>query len=94
MVENTGKTLRADTYKPVNTPEPVGVDEDAGGLPAAVRAPRRRAVSAIEDRWRLDDEWWRPEPVSRLYYSVLLASGEKMVLFKDLIGGGWFMQGE
>jgi hypothetical protein len=92
MVENTGKTLRADTYKPVNTPEAVRVEESASGLPAAVRMPWRRAVAVIEDRWRLDDEWWRSEPLSRLYYSVLLASGEKMVLFKDLISGGWYRQ--
>ncbi len=59
MVENTGKTLRADTYKPVNTPEPVQVEEDASGLPVAVRMKRRQAVTAIEDRWRIDDEWWR-----------------------------------
>ena len=92
MVEDTGKTLRPDTYKPVNTPEPVRVDEDASGLPAAVRRPRRQAVISIEDKWRLDDEWWRAGPLSRLYYAVLLASGEKLVLYQDLIAGGWYQQ--
>jgi hypothetical protein len=46
----------------------------------------------IEDRWRIDDEWWRAEPVSRLYYNVLLVSGQRLVLYKDLITGDWYEQ--
>jgi hypothetical protein len=92
MVEDTGKTLRADTYKPVNTPEPVKIEEDASGLPLAVRINRRQAVAAIEDKWRLDDEWWRPEAIARVYYNVLLASGQRLVFYKDLVTGGWYQQ--
>ncbi len=92
MVENTGKTLRADTYKPVNTPEALQVEEDAAGLPVAIKLKRRQKVLTIEDRWRLDDEWWRAAPVSRLYYNVLLASGQRLVFYKDLVTGGWYEQ--
>jgi hypothetical protein len=92
MVENTGKTLRADTYKPVNAPAALQVEEDAAGLPLAVKLKRREAVISTEDRWRIDDEWWRTEPVSRLYYNVLLASGQRLVLYKDLVTGGWQQQ--
>jgi hypothetical protein len=92
MVENTGKALRADTCKPVNLPEALKVEESADGLPAAVRLKRRQAVTTIEDKWRIDDEWWRATPVSRLYYNVLLASGQRLVLYKDLVNGGWYEQ--
>jgi hypothetical protein len=92
VVEDTRKALRADTYKPVNTPETLKVEEDAAGLPLAVRLKRRDAVISIEDKWRIDDEWWRKEPVSRLYYNVLLASGQRLVLYKDLVNGGWYEQ--
>jgi hypothetical protein len=95
MVEDTGKTLRADTHRPVNAPEPVKVEEDASGLPAAVggkRRPFQGRVADIEDRWRLDDVWWRVETVSRLYYNVLLASGQRLVLYKDLADGRWYQQ--
>jgi len=92
MVEDTGKTLRADAGKPVNTPEPLKVEEDASGLPVAVKIKRRQAVATIEDKWRIDDEWWRAAPISRLYYNVLLASGQRLVLYKDLVSGGWYMQ--
>ena len=92
MVPDTGKTLRADTYRPVNAPEQIQVEEDSYGLPLVVRTPRRQAVTAIDDRWRIDDEWWRREPVSRLYYAVLLASGQRLVLYKNLTNECWYRQ--
>jgi hypothetical protein len=92
MVEDTGKTVCAGPLKPINQPEPEKVEEDASGRPVALRTKRRQPVQAIDDRWRLDDEWWRSEPVSRMYYAVRLASGQKLVLYKDLIGGGWYRQ--
>jgi len=94
MVENAGKALRADTYKPVNTPEPVKIEEDAFGVPVAVRLKRSflGRIVTIEDSWRIDDEWWRKEPVARLYYNVRLASGQRLVLYKDLVTGGWYQQ--
>jgi hypothetical protein len=54
--------------------------------------PRRQVVAAIDDRWRIDDEWWRREPVSRLYYAVLLASGQRLVLYKNLTNDCWYRQ--
>ena len=92
MVEDTGKTVCAGSLKPVNQPEPEKVEEDAAGRPVSLRTKRRQPVQAIDDRWRLDDEWWRSEPVSRMYYAVRLASGQKLVLYKDLISGGWYRQ--
>jgi hypothetical protein len=92
MVENPGAALRADAAKPVNTPEPVRVEESALGEPVAVRLPRRQRIAAIEDRWRLDDEWWRAEPIARLYYSVRLASGDRLVLYQDIITECWYRQ--
>jgi len=62
-------------------------------LPVAVTAKRRQKVAAIEDRWRIDDEWWRSEPVARLYYTVLLDAGQRLIIYKDLTAGSWFRQG-
>ena len=92
MVQNSGKTLCPGAFKPVNLPEPVRVEEAGPDSPAAVRTPARQEVKAIEDRWRIDDEWWRSEPISRLYYAVLLASGQRLVIYKDLATGKWYKQ--
>jgi hypothetical protein len=93
MVPDSGKALRTEALKPVNLPELLMVEEDASRLPLAVRTRRRQAVKAIEDRWRIDDEWWRSEPISRFYYTVMLASGQRLVLYKDLIKAKWYRQG-
>ena len=93
MVPDSGKTLRADAVKPVNLPEPVRVEENNSGLPLAIRTGRRQAVKSIEDHWRIDDEWWRSEPISRLYYAVMLASGQRLVVYKDMFKREWYRQG-
>ena len=92
MVKNPGETLRAGAYKPLNTPNLMQVEENAEGLPQAVRAKQQQRVETIDDYWRLDEEWWRLEPVSRLYYAIRLASGQKMVIYKDLTRQSWYRQ--
>jgi hypothetical protein len=92
MVQNSGKTLCASAFKPVNLPEPVDVEEASGDLPSAVIGTRKQVIAAIDDRWRIDDEWWRSEPISRIYYSIIFASGQRLVIYKDLINSHWYRQ--
>ena len=92
MVQNTGKTPRNDTIRPINLPEPVRVEESPSGMPVVLKTTRRQAIITIEDRWRIDDEWWRDEPVSRFYYAVILASGQRLVLSKNLVDNCWYRQ--
>ena len=92
MVEDTRKAFRPDALKPVNIPEEVVVEEDGCGLPRALRGKRKQPVALIEDTWRLDDEWWRAAPLSRLYFAVALASGQRLIIFKDLANKRWFRQ--
>ncbi len=78
-------------YKLLNTPELLPVKEDATGHPINV-GRGNLPVAGIEDRWRIDDEWWRTEAVSRMYYAVVLKNGMRMVIYKDLISHHWYRQ--
>ena len=92
MVENTRKTLHTGTFKPVNLPEPLNMRENSCGFPVKLTGRHSEEVAAIETSWRIDDEWWRSEPVSRAYYAVMLASGKRMVVFKNLVDSHWYRQ--
>jgi len=60
----------------------------------ASRVSTMQAVAAIDDRWKVNDEWWRgpDEEIERMYYSLLLESGHKAVVYQDMRSGGWFRQ--
>jgi hypothetical protein len=72
-------------------PEQLPVKEDFKGNPITVGKGNRK-VTSIEDRWRIDDEWWRQEPISRMYYSVVLDNGQNLTIYKDLINNHWYKQ--
>ena len=90
-----GTRNRADRLRALNAPEPVTVELDANGQPAAVRRSKDtgggQSVEAILEDWRIDDEWWR-QLISRRYFAVLLEGGTRVVLFENLVTHEWFMQ--
>ena len=87
------KMLQTNSAKALNLPEAVSVEEDPSGTPKALKLKQWHSIIAVEDYWRIDDEWWRSEPVSRIYYMVILDSGRRMVLSKNLIDNRWYQQG-
>ena len=73
----------------LNDPLPIVVKADPSGNPTRVGA---MPVMSVADQWRIDDEWWRQEPLSRMYYSVVLENGRKMTVYQDLIKQKWYQQ--
>jgi hypothetical protein len=71
------------------------VEADGGGRPVAVtlRPGERLRVAEVQDTWRIDDEWWRERPVSRLYFSVALEDGRVVTVYEDLVNERWWRQG-
>jgi hypothetical protein len=73
-------------------PEP-GVSRSRRSRPIAVNlSGQRLAVEAVLETWRIDDEWWRGQPVSRVYYSLLLEDGRTVTVYRDLVSGRWARQ--
>ncbi len=69
------------------------VEPDGTGRPTTVYLSGRRCdVEAVLETWRIDEEWWRKRPVSRLYFSLLLKDGRAVTVYWDLARSAWFSQ--
>jgi hypothetical protein len=79
----------------VTGPRRLGVPRDAAvrvapdGRPLVVD---RRYVDAVRESWLVEDRWWTDRPVRRRYWEVVTVCGRDVVVFHDLVGGGWFVQ--
>ena len=70
-------------------PRNARVREAEQGRPEAVEG---RAVEAVRESWLVEDRWWTPSPVRRRYWEVVTADGRNIVVYRDLVEGGWFAQ--
>ena len=78
MVANPRTAKGADRLRPLNAPRPLRVEADEHGLPLRLGKTRpTQKVTAVLERWRIDEEWWR-DPISRLYYQVELEDGQAL----------------
>jgi len=93
MVADPGTKIRPHRLRPLASPRRTDVVTDERGLPCRVRFEGAMcAVAAVQDRWRIDDEWWRETAVSRMYYQLQLEGGRVITIYRDLIGGEWCEQ--
>ena len=93
MVENSGTPKSAGAFLPINPPYSIQVRARKNGKPSMVWVRGRPfAIDEITDQWRIDDEWWTEQPISRMYYECILSNGRRIVVFFDLITIQWFQQ--
>lgn len=84
--------LHRQRLRPLRSPAPVQVRTGSDGLPTELhRRGKRFRVIAVREHWRIDDEWWR-NPISREYFALVLEDGRPVILFRDLVSGGWYGQ--
>ena len=87
--------VRRNDLRPLNAPSPLQVQADDQGRIVSVWRQGRltpRSIAAVQDQWRIDDEWWREHPVSRMYYALLLDDGTLLTIYHDLLADLWFEQ--
>ena len=70
-------------------PRPAHVRAGDGGIPAALG---ERAVESVREEWMVEDRWWTGRPLRRRYFELVLTDGRNIVVFRDLVAGGWFSQ--
>jgi hypothetical protein len=74
-------------------PRPVTVDASDAGAPLCVGGV---AVDAIREEWLVEDRWWTPKALQRLYFEVILTDGRDIVVFREPANppgaGRWFEQ--
>jgi hypothetical protein len=69
-------------------PKPARVRAE-DGVPVAVEAGE---VDSVREEWVVEDRWWTGWPLRRRYFELVLADGRNIVVFRDLVAGGWFLQ--
>ncbi len=72
--------------------QPIIVDRTNGDAPARFTwLEQTHQVENITRRWRVDVDWWR-ERVWRAYYKLSTDTGLLVIVYRDLLHGGWFLQ--
>jgi hypothetical protein len=71
-------------------PSPIEVETGADGVPVAIAGVR---VEAVREQWLVEDRWWTPKPLQRMYFEVVLADGRNLVVFREPPDGvRWYEQ--
>ncbi|MBM11823.1 MAG: hypothetical protein CL759_07080 [Chloroflexi bacterium] len=92
-------------FRSLNLPVPIQVASDKTGMPAAVALPHARSrrprpapksqylrITAINDLWQVDDEWWRKHPIARRYYQITIQDDRRLTIYQDRANDQWYWQ--
>ena len=58
------------------------------------RVSQMHTVQSVDDRWKVNDEWWRGEEqeIERMYFSLLMTNGHRVIVYRDMKQDGWYRQ--
>ena len=69
---------------------PIHVQEDDEFRPVLVLEGRSQTVASVDDRCEVEEDWWKDNPVVRMYYRVTLEDGRQLPIFRNMVHGGWY----
>ncbi len=93
MVGNPGRATDTRRIRRLNSRRDIEVEADESGLPLRARlAAGWQDVELTRSPWRIDQHWWRADPVSRVYYRIAPADGPALTVYHDLVSGEWARQ--
>jgi hypothetical protein len=93
MVSHTGRTPDTRRIRRLKLPSALEVEADAEGTPLRLRLGGQwQEVMLLRRPWRIDQHWWRGQPVSRMYFRVAAADGPPLTVYRDLIEDKWARQ--
>jgi hypothetical protein len=93
MVRHTRTTADTRRIRRLKTPHAIEVEAASDGIPLRVRfGGDWQDVSLLRRPWRIDQHWWRHEPVRRDYYRVAPQDGTSLTIYHDLVSGEWAQQ--
>jgi hypothetical protein len=73
----------------IGVPKPTVVEADERGVPLEAASVR---VDTVREEWVVEDRWWTGNPMRRRYFELVLEDGRNVVVYRDLLDGGWFQQ--
>jgi hypothetical protein len=93
MVSNPGRASDPRRVRRLKSPQAIAVETDETGRPIRLRLGSGwQEVTLIRRPWRIDQHWWRGEPVRRDYFRVAPADGPPLTVYRNRVGRGWFRQ--
>lgn len=91
MVNRSGSTT--GRLRQLNQPQPAEVRVTEGGMPAEVLFKGSwRRCARTEEVWRVEDGWWRPNPVKRTYFRLTLEEDLQLTVYLDHLAAAWSIQ--
>lgn len=88
-----GSVKRKIGWKALNEPREICVRIDPERKePTAIQLGQHWHEVTVRERWLTEDQWWRPEPVRRMYFEVATEDGLIEVVFWDLEARKWSRQ--
>ena len=91
MVSHSGTPIRAHQLRPLNRPRPCQVTTERGVPTEIIEGSRHYPVERVQDRWQLNDEWWR-NVIDRHYFELVMADGRIRTVYHDRQQNTWFEQ--